>query len=90
MEVLPPFAAFEVGGFRGKNATEEVEGIKLAYRERLLTLETTPVIPYRSQNGGDYDGRQVLKPGREGKGVTGLAIHQISPRIKSYGGESLF
>lgn len=85
MDPLPAFTAFEVGH---RAAPEEFEKIKSDYRARLLTLETTPIIQYRSQNGGDYDGQQVLKPGREGKGVTGLAIHQINPRVKSYGGEA--
>lgn len=85
MDVLPAFSAFEVGR---RTTPEDFEKIKSAYRERLLTVDTTPIIPYRSQNSGDYDGQQVLKPGREGKGTTGLAIHQIAPQIKSYGGES--
>ncbi len=85
MYPLPPFTAFEVNP---RTAPEAFEQIKAAYKERLLTLETTPVIQYRSQNGGDYDGQQLLKPGREGKGVTGLAIHQIHPRVGSYGGEA--
>jgi NAD(P)H dehydrogenase (quinone) len=84
MESLPAFTPFEVGG---RTASKEVEKIKADYKDRLLTLETTPIIQYRSQNGGDYDGQQVLKPGREAKGVTGLAIHQINPRVPSYGGE---
>jgi len=84
MDVLPAFTPFEIGG---RTTSHEAEQIKAAYRERLLTLDTTPIIQYRSQNGGDYDGQQLLKNGREGKGVTGLAIHQINPRIKSYGGE---
>jgi NAD(P)H dehydrogenase (quinone) len=85
MDSLPAFTPFEIGG---KTTPEEFEKIKFAYKKRLLTLETTPIIQYRSQNGGDYDEQQVLKQGREEKGVTGLAIHQIDPRVKSYGGES--
>jgi NAD(P)H dehydrogenase (quinone) len=85
METLPAFIAYEVGH---RTTPEMFEKIKFDYRERLLTLETTPIIQYRSQNGGDYDGQQLLKPGREDKGVTGLAIHQINPRVKGYGGES--
>ena len=85
MQVLPAFTVFEAGR---RLPPEGFERIKADYRQRLLTLETTPLIQYRSQNGGDYDGRQVLKPGREGQGVNGLAIHQINPRVKSYGGEA--
>ncbi len=85
MDPLPAFTVFEVGH---RTTPEEFEKIKSAYRERLLNLETTPIIQYRSQNGGDYDGQQTLKPGREGRGVTGLAIHQMNPPVKSYGGEN--
>jgi NAD(P)H dehydrogenase (quinone) len=84
METLPAFTPFQIGPW---TTQEDLEQIKSEYKERLLTLDTTPIIAYRSQNGGDYDGQQVLKPGREGVGVTGLAIHQINPRVKSYGGE---
>lgn len=85
MDSLPAFTIFEVGH---RTTPEVFEKIKSDYRERLLTFETTPIIQYRSQNSGDYDGQQLLKPGREGEGVTGLAIHQVSPRVKSYGGGS--
>lgn len=83
MEVLPAFTVFEAGRLK----PEAWEQVKADYRQRLLTLDTTPLVQYRSQNGGDYDGRQVLKPGREEPGATGLAIHQIHPRVKSYGNE---
>ena len=84
MDSLPAFTPFEIN----HRITDEIfEKIKADYKERLLTLETTPIINYRSQNGGDYDGRQVLKIGRENEGSTGLAIHQINPKIPSYGGE---
>jgi NAD(P)H dehydrogenase (quinone) len=85
MDSLPAFTVFEIGR---RTTPEEFERIKSAYRERLLTLETTPIIQFRPQNGGDYDGQQLLKLGREAKGSTGLAIHQINPRIPSYGGET--
>lgn len=85
MEVLPAFTAYEVNGRMDGEAGAK---IMAQYKERLLSLETTPIIKYRSQNGGDYDATQTLKPGREGAGATGLAIHQVNPRIKSYGGET--
>jgi NAD(P)H dehydrogenase (quinone) len=85
MDVLPAFTPFEIGH---RTTPEDFEKIKSAYKERLLTVQTTPLIQYRPQNDGDYDGKQVLKPGREEEGSTGLSIHQINPRVKSYGGES--
>ncbi len=66
MEVLPPFLAFET------RALDEAgyEKLAQAYRERLQGLFTDATLPYRTQNGGDYDARQVLKdtiaPGAEG------------------------
>lgn len=85
MDVLPAFVAYEVGN---RTTPEVFENIKSEYQKRLLHLDNTPIIQYRSQNGGDYDSQQLLKPGKEERGSTGLAIHQVNPRVKSYGGES--
>lgn len=40
--------------------------LEQAFAARLATLATEPTLPFRSQNGGDYDDDLVLKPGREG------------------------
>lgn len=76
MDVLPPFVVYQTGSI-GPN---EYENICQAYKQRLLTLDTTEPIPYRPQNSGDYDEQQVLKPELE-NGATGLAIHQQTPAL---------
>lgn len=43
-------------------------------RRRLETLDTAEPVPFRSQNGGDYDEDLVLKP-ELAAGRTGLEIH---------------
>jgi NAD(P)H dehydrogenase (quinone) len=42
----------------------------------MRALFSTPPIPYRMQNGGDYFIPQMqLKPGLEKPGTTGFALH---------------
>jgi len=66
MEVLPPFLVYES---RGIDAAA-YDKLAQAYRERLRRLFSDEPLPYRQQNGGDYDERQVLKdsiaPGAQG------------------------
>ncbi|HEX4892522.1 MAG TPA: flavodoxin family protein, partial [Hyphomicrobiaceae bacterium] len=45
---------------------EQYARIEGAFAERLSRLAHDEPIPYRSQNGGDYDDDLVLKPGLEG------------------------
>jgi NAD(P)H dehydrogenase (quinone) len=47
-------------------SSEEYARIEADLGKRLAGLATDPTIPYRSQNGGDYDDDLVLKPGLEG------------------------
>jgi NAD(P)H dehydrogenase (quinone) len=49
-DVLPPFVAYKVDGL------DEAGFASLAarLRERMRTIATTPPLPYRRQNGGDY------------------------------------
>lgn len=56
----------------------EYQVLENALAERLATLATDAPIPYRSQNGGDYDESLVLKPGVEGQ-TRGPAIRLRSP-----------
>jgi NAD(P)H dehydrogenase (quinone) len=49
-----------------------------AYQRRIDGLFTDRPIQFRTQNGGHYDGRQVLKPGL-GAGETGTRIHLLQP-----------
>ncbi|MFI6343988.1 NAD(P)H-dependent oxidoreductase [Streptomyces sp. NPDC050560] len=44
-------------------------------RERLAALPDTPPIPYRRQNGGDYDEHLLLRP-ELAPGEAGIAIHR--------------
>ena len=70
MEVLPPYLVYE------SRSLDEAGYAKLAqaYRERLQGLFTDATLPYRTQNGGDYDDRQVLKDA-VAPGAEGLSIH---------------
>jgi NAD(P)H dehydrogenase (quinone) len=71
LDVLP------VHAINGSNRlTDEQYAIESArYRERLTALFTDAPIPFRKQNGGDYDEALRLKPGVEGT-ATGLSIHR--------------
>ena len=52
-----------------------------AWEQRLLTLEDTDPIPYRTQNGGDYEiPALTLRSGRESVGDRGFGMHQDSSR----------
>ena len=70
MSVLPPFVVYDTGNV----PSERYAALTQALEARLLALETTAPIPYRTQNGGDYDDDLVLKPGLEGE-ARGLKIH---------------
>ena len=78
MQVLPPAVFYEVG----RSTDETVAAMVEVYTQRLLTAQTTEPIPFRSQNGGDYNDVQVLKP-ELASGVDGLAIHQRQPAFVS-------
>jgi NAD(P)H dehydrogenase (quinone) len=71
-DVLPPFVAYRVE--RLDEAGFELVAERL--RERMRTLATTPPIPYRRQNGGDYQIPSLqLRPGLGDPGATGFALH---------------
>lgn len=71
-DVLPPFVTYSTDRFdetRFRSAAEQL-------RDRMRRLETTPPIPYRSQNGGDYSiPSMALRPGLETPGVSGFGLH---------------
>jgi NAD(P)H dehydrogenase (quinone) len=46
-------------------SSEAYARFEAALADRLAGLFTDPLIPYRTQNGGDYDDDLVLKPGLE-------------------------
>jgi len=56
MEVLPPFIAWSPAGVGDEGRQQYLE----AYKQRLLDLESTPVISYRPMS--DYDQEFKLKP----------------------------
>ncbi|MFM9942864.1 MAG: NAD(P)H-dependent oxidoreductase [Hyphomicrobiaceae bacterium] len=62
MSALPPHV------IHGANrvSLEEYARLEADLAARLATLATATPIPYRSQNGGDYDDDLVLKPGLGG------------------------
>ncbi len=71
-DVLPPFVAYRVDRLdetRFQALTERL-------RERMRTLTTTPPIPYRRQNGGDYLIPSLeLRPDLGDPGATGFMLH---------------
>lgn len=69
LEVVAPWVAFQT-----TRLTEEAADTLAAdYVGRLLSIFDAAPIGYRSENGGDYDNRQVLKP--DIPGGTGFAAH---------------
>ncbi|MEV4148277.1 NAD(P)H-dependent oxidoreductase [Amycolatopsis sp. NPDC049691] len=74
MSVLPPVPVYGADRLSEEHFAEARQRL----RTRLSTLETTEPIPYRTQNGGDYDDNLVLRP-EHAPGATGLAIHLTQP-----------
>ncbi|MET8851393.1 NAD(P)H-dependent oxidoreductase [Amycolatopsis sp. NPDC004625] len=70
MSVLPPVAVYGADRVPDAQFAEAREHL----RDRLRTLGTTGPIPFRTQNGGDYDDDLVLRPDRA-PGATGLGVH---------------
>ena len=74
MRVLPPFVIYQ-----SERLTEsEWPAIAEAYKHRITRLFIDEPIPFRTQNGGHYDERPVLKPGL-GAGESGTRIHLVQP-----------
>lgn len=70
--VLPPFVAYKVDRLDDTGFDILAEQL----RERMRTLTTTAPIPYRQQNGGDYQiPTMELKAGLEAPGTVGFALH---------------
>ncbi|MBB5855075.1 NAD(P)H-dependent oxidoreductase [Amycolatopsis umgeniensis] len=69
MSVLPPVTVCGAD----RVSPEQYDAAVEALRDRLRTLSTRDPIPFRRQNGGDYDEDLVLRadlaPGRSGNGV---------------------
>ncbi|MFJ5228404.1 NAD(P)H-dependent oxidoreductase [Kitasatospora sp. NPDC088391] len=72
LEVLPPFVLHGTD----RTTEEEYPRITAAWRERLLTLESTEPIAFRRQNFGDYEIPSLhLREGLEPAGRTGFGLH---------------
>jgi NAD(P)H dehydrogenase (quinone) len=74
MEVLPPVV---VNG-AVRLSDEEYRDAAALLRERLTALPHTEPMPYRSQDGGDYDEHLVLRP-EHASGEEGIHIHYVVP-----------
>lgn len=75
MSPLPPIAIHSANHL----STEDYEAARAELRARIATVETDPPIPYRTQNGGDYDETMVLRP-ELATDRTGLDVH-LAPTI---------
>lgn len=78
MTVVPPTVFYQTNNTK----PEEAEKMAQHYIGRLLTMVETEPVPFRTQNGGDYDDQQVLRTDLVG-GSSGLQIHQQEPRFVS-------
>jgi NAD(P)H dehydrogenase (quinone) len=71
-DVLPPFVVYRVDRLQ----EGAFEPIATRLRERMRTLATTPPIPYRKQNFGDYAIPSMqLRAGLADRNVSGFALH---------------
>ena len=72
MDVMPPFPVYRSDRMDDKGWAD----IETAFKERLAGLFSDDPIPYRTQNGGHYDGNQRLKP-ELGGGSDGIKMHLV-------------
>ncbi|WP_395453505.1 NAD(P)H-dependent oxidoreductase (plasmid) [Azospirillum melinis] len=71
-EVLPPFVVYRADRLDEAGFEQVAERL----RGRMRTLATTPPLPFRRQNGGDYlIPSMQLRPGLEAPGAAGFALH---------------
>ncbi|TDT42165.1 NAD(P)H dehydrogenase (quinone) [Streptomyces sp. BK208] len=72
LEVLPPFVLYGADRITGSAFADAAK----AWKERLLSLETTEPIAFRPQNGGDYEIPSLrLREGLEAPGSRGFGLH---------------
>jgi len=74
LAVLEPFTLYQADRLTPEQWPELAE----RYRRRLHGLFTDAPIPFRRQNGGHYDGEQVLKDGL-GANRSGSRLHLLQP-----------
>lgn len=81
-DVLPPFVAYRVDRLDDAGFQRVADGL----RERMRKLSTTPPIPYRRQNGGDYLIPSLqLRPELGDPGASGFALHLDETRRSRLG-----
>ena len=70
--VLKPFVVHRADRLQ----IDDFPAIEAALRTRMRGLFTDPPLPYRQQNGGEYDipGCE-LRPGLEATGASGFSLH---------------
>ena len=71
LAVVPSFVVYRAV----RLPERELRTVADAYVERLLTMRTTEPIPYRSENGGDFDDGMVLNPSL-GEGQSGFSLYR--------------
>ncbi|MEV2218645.1 NAD(P)H-dependent oxidoreductase [Nocardia vinacea] len=72
MDVLPPFVTYGTDRLSPEDFTDTAK----AWEQRLLSIEQTDPIAFRTQNGGDYEMPALrLREGLEAKGRTGFGLH---------------
>ncbi|WP_433683921.1 NAD(P)H-dependent oxidoreductase [Nocardia sp. CA-119907] len=72
MDVLPPFVTYGADRISPADFTD----VAKAWEQRLLSIEQTDPIAFRTQNGGDYEMPALrLREGLEAKGRTGFGLH---------------
>ncbi|MFE7422902.1 NAD(P)H-dependent oxidoreductase [Rhodococcus sp. NPDC057529] len=83
MSVLPPVLIDSADRLRAEN----YPGVAARLIDRVSGLFTDAPLPFRSQNGGDYDDRFVLREDRA-PGVTGLRAHYADTNSAALGPEA--
>jgi NAD(P)H dehydrogenase (quinone) len=71
LAVVPSFVVYRTV----RLPEREFRTVADAYVERLLTMATTEPIPYRTENGGDFEDGMTLDPSL-GEGQSGLALYR--------------
>jgi len=77
MTVLPPHVLYATN----RLSSEDFSVAAKSWQRRLLTLADTEPVPYRRQNGGDYElPSLVLRDGLEAEGDKGFGLHVATAR----------
>jgi len=71
-DVLPPYVVYQADRTDDTGFERSAEDV----RERMRTIFTTPPIPYRKQNYGDYHIPEMTLRQEHHPGTTGFAVHK--------------